>query len=79
LKDKFIAKRKPRNCPRCGSAKVVAILYGMPSYDLAEQEKEGKFVLGGCCVTDCDPAWQCIECGAQVYREADVFPEQADH
>jgi hypothetical protein len=30
---------------------------------------EGKIIIGGCCVSDDDPTWQCAECGAGVYKE----------
>jgi hypothetical protein len=76
MEKKITAKRKPRKCPKCGCAKVASILYGLPAFspELERELKEGKTVLGGCCVTECDPAWQCIECETHIYRETDVFP-----
>jgi hypothetical protein len=76
MEKKIIAKRKPRKCPECGCTKVAYILYGLPAFspELESELKEGKVVLGGCCVTECDPTWQCIECKAQIYKESDVFP-----
>ena len=47
----------------CGSSKsVIRIVYGMPGFDLQQEELEGKIMLGGCCVTDDDPDWHCKEC-----------------
>ena len=64
-------KRKPRMCPQCDSRRVARILYGMPAFneELRRQIEEGEVVLGGCCVSDDDPAWQCVECGEQINRE----------
>ena len=66
------AKRKPRRCPRCGSARVAAILWGLPagSPALDRDLEAGRVVLGGCCVGDDDPAWECADCGAGIHREA---------
>jgi len=53
-----------RICPRCGSKKTAKILYGMPAMDIELQEQidKGKVVLGGCCITDCDPVYHCNKC-----------------
>jgi hypothetical protein len=53
-----------RICPRCGSKKVAKILYGMPAMgpELEEQLSKGEIVLGGCCITGCDPAYHCNKC-----------------
>ena len=61
----------PRKCPACGSTKVASILYGFPAYDEKMQKdlKDGKIVLGGCCVNHDDPVWQCAECDVQIYRK----------
>jgi len=55
---------RPRACPECGSGPIARILYGMPSPDakLMRDIDEGRIVLGGCCVTDNDPRWQCTAC-----------------
>jgi hypothetical protein len=37
--------------------------------ELGRQIDDGEVVLGGCCVTDNDPAWQCSDCDAIIYRE----------
>lgn len=65
-------KRKPRECPSCGSNRVSEILHGMPAFsdELEKEMNEGRVVLGGCCVTDDDPEWECAECGTKIYRLA---------
>ena len=68
-RSKYFSKRKPLKCPNCGEKKVAAILYGLPSPGMFTQGSSGKIVLGGCCVTDCDPSWECTNCGTQIYNE----------
>lgn len=67
---RFSFRRKPRKCPACGSQQVASILYGMPAFgeQLQRDLEAGKIILGGCCVSDHDPQWQCVGCGVQVYR-----------
>ncbi len=67
----YYSKHKPRKCPKCGSNKVAAILFGLPVYSekLQQDMDSGKIVLGGCCVTDHDPTWQCVDCGTGIYKE----------
>lgn len=66
----FSAPRKPKICPSCGSARIASILYGYPGSDekLRRDLDDGKIVLGGCCLTGNDPKWECVECGAQVFK-----------
>lgn len=54
---------KPRKCPHCGG-NVYRILYGEPICCEEEYfERFGEHVIfGGCCVTDNDPEWECIDC-----------------
>ena len=60
---------------------MARILWGEPilSPKVRRDLEEGRLVLGGCCVTDDDPAWKCVECDAEVhrfrerYRPADKF------
>ena len=77
MKEKVTAKRKPKKCPKCGCAKIASIQYGMPAFspELRMDLDEGKIVLGGCCVSNDDPAWQCVECGMQIYREEKISHE----
>lgn len=65
------SSRKPRKCPSCGSGRIATILYGLPAFspELEADLDAGRIVLGGCCVTDDDPAWQCLDCQATIYRQ----------
>ena len=64
-------KRKPPKCPKCRSARIADILYGLPIFspELEKELKDGKIELGGCCVTGDDPIWKCTECGTDIYKE----------
>jgi hypothetical protein len=46
---RYESDKKPESCPADGSKKVAQI-------------KDGKIVLGGCCISDDDPSWRCINC-----------------
>jgi len=67
---RYESAKKPQSCPACGSKRIAEILYGMPVYSskLQKEEKEGKIVIGGCCITDDDPTWQCQKCSIDIYR-----------
>jgi hypothetical protein len=69
---RYESARKPKICPKCGSIKIAKILYGMPAgyEELMKKIEEGKIVLGGCCITNDDPTWQCVECETSIYKEA---------
>ena len=64
-------KRKPRKCPSCGFSPVGKILYGMPAWSVQFQEDvdAGRTIVGGCCISDDDPLWQCFKCGLQIYKK----------
>ena len=73
LNAKLIRKKKKKNarkCPKCKSTRIASILYGMPAFSekLEREMEDGKIVLGGCCVTDDDPKWQCADCGQELFR-----------
>lgn len=58
---------KPPFCPRCLSAPVVRIVYGLvrsgsPTWESARQ---GKIVMGGCVVDWHSPYWVCKRCGLE--------------
>lgn len=57
--------QKTRKCPRCGSDSIAKIMYGMPvlTSKLDEALRKGTLSLGGCCVSDNSPQWECNECG----------------
>jgi hypothetical protein len=65
-------KRKPKKCPACGSHRIANILYGMPDFS-AKLEKDlsaGRITLGGCCISNDDPEWQCADCQMVIYKKA---------
>lgn len=63
-------QRRPRRCRACGSKRIATILYGEPAMDeqVRREIEEGRLVIGGCCITDDDPMWQCSDCGTRVHR-----------
>jgi len=64
---------KPGTCPECGSDRIASLLYGFPRMtpNLQRALAEGRIRLGGCCVSDDDPAWECADCGAPLYPRQD--------
>jgi hypothetical protein len=48
---------------------MATILFGLPDFSkrLKADLAAGRIVLGGCCVTDDDPTWRCLDCDAVVY------------
>jgi len=70
---RYESSRKPRECPRCGSDRIARVLYGLPDFseELKRDLDAGRVVLGGCCVTGRDPAWQCAKCAVRIYRKRD--------
>jgi rubrerythrin len=62
--------RKPKKCPACGANSVASIMYGMPAFsdDLERKINEGSITLGGCCITEDDPTWECTYCGIMIFR-----------
>jgi ribosomal protein L37AE/L43A len=63
--------RKPRKCPVCSHEQVARIMYGLPTFDdqLEQQLQAGAITLGGCCITDDDPSWECTNCEQKIYRK----------
>jgi hypothetical protein len=71
----YYSAKKPDKCPKCGSIKVVNILYGEPSYEAHLEEVAGKLIIGGCCITGHDPKWGCVDCKAKIFkRKFRAFP-----
>lgn len=54
-----------RLCPKCGSSKVAYVVYGLPVWSpwLERADREGRLIMGGCCMTGDDPDSQCLSCG----------------
>ena len=62
-----LVKRKPIKCPVC-QGKVVPIIYGEPSIELAEKTGQGEIVLGGCIITDHPATWACNKCKTEFVK-----------
>ena len=79
--DQVTASRKPRRCRACGSRTIASILFGMPapSADLQRDLDAGVVVLGGCMVTEDDPAWRCAACGVPIYKTSKTAAELELH
>lgn len=61
-----------KQCPQCGSSKVLDIMYGMPTMEAFEMYERGEIKLGGCCITGEDPQYYCRECENEWAREAAI-------
>ena len=64
--------RKGSTCPICTKAKLVPIVYGLPTSDLGDREAALEIVLGGCCVTDNDPELECLGCETRFTRDGEL-------
>ena len=51
------------SCPRCHSAEVTPILYGLPSAEGFAMVERGEVMLGGCVIDASSPKWACKSCG----------------
>jgi len=49
----------------------------MPAMDdkLQQDLDNGKVVLGGCCLTENDPQWQCVDCELMLFKKERVLLE----
>jgi hypothetical protein len=64
-----------RTCPKCGSLKVLPIVYGLLPYG-AEPPGE-TYVTGGCLVDARSPEWACTSCHARWSEDHDrASPKQ---
>lgn len=77
--------RKPRKCPACGSKRIARILYGLPAFSeqLKQDMEAGKIKLGGCCIREDNPDWQCADCDLEFYKKTTTsiegyYPENED-
>jgi len=68
------SRKESGKCPRGGSWRMGDILYGSPSHTprVHKDLEAERTVLGGCLCTNNDPVWQCVDCGAQIYREREL-------
>lgn len=58
---------RPERCPRCGSDRIVRIVYGMPTFEAGDAEERGEIILGGCMPMGRD--WGCAACGYEFPGE----------
>jgi hypothetical protein len=63
--------RRPKNCPRCGSSKLMEILYGRPTADATDAADRSEITLGGCFMLPDAPDWECSACGHQWFDPDD--------
>ena len=65
-----------KTCPNCNGTNVAEIMYGYPSAqfldEMKKDENKGKFQLGGCCISNDDPAFSCNDCGFQFGKREDA-------
>jgi hypothetical protein len=55
-------KRGKTDCPVCHSSNVLPYMYGLPNAEAAQEAKQGKLLLGGCCISEESPHWHCRDC-----------------
>ena len=69
--EKIFRDRKPRTCPSCNGKNVAPILWGYPleTAELTQALLEKKIILGGCCLSDNDPTWECTDCYVKIWRQ----------
>lgn len=70
-----------KTCPICGGANISKILWGMPSWTpkLEKDLKSKKVVLGGCCISDCDPTYHCNDCDKGIFYSTDNIELQTEY
>jgi len=72
---RYFSHQKPDKCPKCGSPKVVKVVYGKPNFKTSLEEEAGKIILGDQNITGDDPLWGCIDCKAKIFkRKFRAFP-----
>ena len=56
-----------KTCPNCNGINVAEIMYGLSTQEfmkeLDKEKNKGKYRLGGCCISNDDPAFSCNDCG----------------
>ena len=64
------ALSKPKRCPWCNSNLVAQIIHEINTLTPAVQQdlNDRKAVLGVHFSQEVNPKWQCMDCGAQIYR-----------
>jgi len=67
----MLSDEKPRPCPNCRSAKIIPILYGLPTSETIKWVEQGKGVLGGCIVGP--NQWHCKSCGIEYPSKPEIY------
>lgn len=65
-----IVNKKPDKCPFCTSTNLRQYVFGLPT---AEAFDSSKYILGGCEISDHNPKWGCIDCGAKFFKGDDPW------
>jgi hypothetical protein len=52
-------------CQKWGSSKTVRLQYGFPTSETFEAADRGEIALGGCCIDENTPQWECRSCEHQ--------------
>ncbi len=64
-----------KTCPNCKGTNIAEIMYGLPTQEfldeLKKDENKGKYQLGGCCISNDDPAFSCNDCGFRFGNRED--------
>lgn len=58
-----------KQCPNCGSKNVIKIIYGMPTYELAQEAEQGKVKLGGYELIIGCPELVCTDCSHEWNKQ----------
>jgi hypothetical protein len=62
----FLEFPKPAHCPRCGSARVAEIVWGLPTEEaIKEAEETDNIVFGGCSIDFSAPRLHCKACALE--------------
>lgn len=71
MSKRYESQHSPSECPACGSKRIAYIVYGLQVFtpELEAKMKAGQITLGGCCVSDDDPKWECADCEAVIFRK----------
>jgi len=62
-----------KKCPKCGSARLISIVYGNLTEDGEESVRKGIYISGGCVMEQDSPTTACKDCG---YQFNDLFSSQ---
>jgi hypothetical protein len=55
-------KKKRRVCSKCGSTRILPVVFGRPTAELQKEYEKGKVMLGGCEVGEEMPEFYCKKC-----------------